>query len=96
MNTTSKSSGDLGVTAGTQVVIGKSVLTGVNIHAAAADVSVTIYDNTSAAGKILFHYTLDITVEGLGAMVSIPDVRSDTGLFVVTTGVGAGVLVHYK
>jgi len=95
MNTTSKSSGDLGVSAA-QLVVGKSILTGVNIHAAAADVVVTIYDNTSAAGTILFKYTLDLSLEGLAKYICLPDVRADTGLWVVVTGTGANVVVHYK
>jgi len=95
MHPTSKSSGDLGVSSA-QLHLGKSVLTGVNIHAAAADVVVTIYDNTAASGKIIFKYTLDITQEGLAKYLCLPAVRADLGLFVVVTGAAANVIVHWR
>ena len=96
MHPTCKSTGDLGVTAGVQIATGKGILCGVNIHAAAADVVVTIYDNTSAVGKKIFQYTLDISVEGLAKEVCVPNVRSDVGLYAVVSGTGAIVMVHYK
>jgi len=95
MDTTSKSSGDLGVS-NAQLVIGQAVLCGVNIHAAAADVVVTIYDNTSAAGTILFKYTLDFSVDNLATYIALPDVKAKVGLWVVVTGAAGNVIVHYK
>lgn len=95
MHPTSKSSGDLGVS-NAQLHVGKSILTGVNMHAAAADVVVTIYDNTAASGKLIFKYTLDIDVESKAKYVPVPYVRADNGLWVVVTGTGAEVVVHYK
>lgn len=95
MDTTSKSSGDLGVS-NAQLVVGQAILTGVNIHAAAADVVVTIYDNTAASGTILFKYTLDLSLEGLAKYIQLPDVKAKNGLWVVVTGTGGNVIVHYK
>ena len=95
MDSTSTSSGDLGVS-NAQVVTGKAILTGVNIHAAAADVVVIIYDNTSAAGTILFKYTLDFSLSNLAEYHQLPDVKAKNGLWVVVTGTGANVIVHYK
>jgi len=95
MNATNKSSGDLGVSA-TTLNDGKAILVGVNLHAAAADVVITIYDNTAASGKILFKYTLDINVVGLARYIDLPDIRADNGLHVVVTGVGAIAIVHYR
>jgi len=92
---TNKSSGDLGVS-NAQLVVGKSILAGVVVHAAAADVVVTIYDNTAASGKLLFKYTLDFSLNNLSAYITIPNVRSDVGLWVVVTGAGAEVVVHYR
>jgi len=95
MSATSVTSGDLGVS-NAQLVTGKAILTGINLHAAAADVVITIYDNTAASGTIIFKYTLDISVEGLAKYVEIPDVRADNGLWVVVTGTGANAVVHYR
>ena len=95
-NPTSKSTDDLGVTAGTLLHTGKAILTGVNLQGAAADVTIVVYDNTSAAGKVIFQYTLDVSLAGLAAYIELPDVRCDNGLFVVTTGAGAAAHVHYK
>lgn len=95
MNGSSKASGDLGVS-NAQLVEGKSYLTGVNIHAAAADVVVTIYDNTSAAGKIIFKYTHDLSLRGLAEYIKLEDIRADIGLWVVVTGTGANVIIHHK
>jgi len=96
MNGSSKNSGDLGVTAGDTLHTGKAFLTGVSISAAAADVVVTIYDNTAASGTVVLKYTLDISVDGLSTYVHLPHVRCDTGLTAVVTGTGAVVMVHYK
>ena len=95
MNVTNKSSGDLGVSADT-LNDGKAILAGVNLHAAAADVVITIYDNTAASGKVLFKYTLDIDVVGLAIYIDLPDIRADNGLHVVVAGVGAIAVVHYR
>lgn len=95
MTTTSISSGDLGVS-DAQLATGKAILTGVNLHAAAADVVITIYDNTAASGTKLFQYTLDITVEGLSTYIALPDIRASLGLWVTVTGTGAVAIVHYK
>ena len=94
-NSTSKASGDLGVS-DAQLVLGKSILTGVNIHAAAADVVVSIFDNTAGSGKLLFKYSLDITLDNLAAYIVLPNIRTDIGLWVVVTGAGAEVVVHFK
>ena len=95
MQSTSKSSGDLGVS-NAQLVVGQAILTGVNIHAASADVLVTIHDNTAASGPILFKYTLDFSLEGLSKYLKLPDVKAKVGLWVIVTGAGANVIVHYK
>jgi len=95
MNPTNKSSGDLGVSNAT-LNDGKAILSGVNLHAAAADVVITIYDNTAASGKVLFKYTLDIDVAGLAIYLDLPDIRADNGLYVVVTGTGANAIVHYR
>ena len=96
MNTTSKSSGILGVQSA-QLFLGKSILCGVNINAVAADTVVTIHDNSSAAGKVIFKYTFDISADlGLSEYIELPCVRADVGLFVVVVGAGSEVIVHYK
>ncbi len=98
MQTTSKSSGDLGVS-NAQLTVGKAVLTGINLSGVGADVVVTIYDNTAASGKKLFDWTWDFSsIVGMGfsQYIKLPDVRADNGLWVVVTGTGAKVIVHYK
>lgn len=92
---TNKNTGDIGV--GTTVIAtGRSIAAGINIVAAAADVTVTLYDNTAGSGTIVAKYILDITVEGLSTYVMLPDVRCETGLTAVVTGTGAEVIVHYR
>ena len=98
MQTTSKSSGDLGVS-NAQVVTGAAILTGVCINGVAADVVVTIYDNTAASGTKLFEWTWDVSsIGGLGfsQYIPLPDVKATTGLWTVVTGAGAIVILHYK
>ena len=95
MQSTSKHSGVLGV----QSAIlnkGKTILTGVSLTAAAADVVVTIYDSLTAANAIAFQHTLDISLNGIGQYVQLPDVKCSDGAFVAITGTGAEVIVHYK
>ena len=73
-NATNKSSGNLGVSA-TTLATGKAILAGVNLTAAAADVVITIYDNTAASGKVIFQYTLDIDQAGIAAYIDIPELN---------------------
>ena len=95
MNTTSKSTGILA--AGTTLVQdGQAILTGVTIHAAAADVVVTIYDALTATSTALFKYTLDISLAGLATYIELPDVKAKVGLTVVVSGTGGEAVVHYK
>ena len=92
---TSKSSGDLGVSAAT-VVDGQAIITGVGIKAVAADVLVIIYDNNAASGTKVFEYEFDFSVEGLSRYVRLPNVKCTKGMHVVVTGAGAVVIVHYR
>jgi hypothetical protein len=82
--------------ASAQLRLGRTIVTGVSITAAAADVDVTLYDNTSAAGQKVFQYSLDITTDGDGAYIALPDVLCTTGLYGVVVGAGAVVIVHFK
>ena len=70
----------------------------VQLVAAAADVSATIYDNASAAsGTIVYKNTLDISVEGLKRhdVFKVP-VRCANGIHIVRTGAGGDVIVDYR
>jgi len=95
MHSTSKSSGDLGVS-NAQITLGQAIVTGVSIKAAAADVVVILYDNNSAAGVKILDYTHDFSLEGLSVYIPLPSVKCKTGLWGVVTGSGAVVIVHYK
>ena len=92
---TNITTGDIGV--GTTVIKqGKAIVAGINIVAAAADVTVTLYDNTAGSGKIVYKQILDTSAKGLAGYESLPDVRCDVGLTAVVSGVGAEVIVHYR
>ena len=95
MTTTSKSSGVLGVQSAA-LNVGRTILTGVSVTAAAADVVVIIYDSLTAANKIAFQHTTDLSLVGLSQYIELPNVRCEVGAFVVVTGTGAEVIVHYK
>ena len=92
---TSKSSGDLGVS-NAQAIVGHTILTGVSIKAAAADVVVTLYDNTAASGTKVLDYTHDFSLNGLAVYVPLPDVKCTNGVWGVVTGAGAVVILHYR
>lgn len=93
--TRSKSSGILPVDT-TNIYDGTAVVTGISITAAAADVTVTLYDELTATGTEICKYILDISLEGLATYVPLPDVKCNTGLTAVVAGVNAEVIVHYR
>jgi len=95
MASTNKSTGILTV-GNNAVMSGQAILAGFSITAAAADVTVTAYDNTAASGTVVFKYILDISVEGLSAAISGLDIKCTTGLYIVVAGVGAEVIAHYR
>lgn len=95
MSPTNKSTGILAVDT-TTIVNGQAIVSGISITAAAADVTVTLYDALSATSTEVAKYLLDISVEGLSAYVPIPDVKCTTGLTAVVAGAGAEVIVHYR
>lgn len=95
MSGTSKHTGILTV-GNNAIQTGKGILTGLSITAAAADVTVTIYDNTAGSGDVALKYILDINVEGLSTYLQLPEVKCDTGIYAVVAGVGAEVVLHYK
>ena len=96
MDSTSKSSGILDVD--THVVnVGKTIVTGVQFKCAAANCTVILYDNaTAASGTVLLSYTVDFDLSDLSAYVQLPDVRADNGLVAVVSGAAAEAIVHYK
>ena len=80
-----------------QLRLGATIVTGVSITVAAADISVILYDNTSAATPI-FQYdsVFDIDAMDKSVYIELPNVKCLTGLWAAVTGVGAVVYVHYK
>ena len=95
MSQTNKSSGTLAV-ATTNIVNGHAIVAGISISAAAADVTVTLYDELTATGTEVAKYILDIDVAGLSTYVELPNIKCTTGLTAVVAGVGAVVQVHYR
>lgn len=93
MNPTNKSTGILAVGT-TNINNGKAIVAGLSLTAAAADVTVTLYDENSATGTEIAKYVL--LVANKSDYIDIPDVRCDTGLTAVVAGVGAEVIVHYR
>jgi hypothetical protein len=80
----------------TLVVTGAAVVAGISITAAAADVTVTLYDSLTAANTVVAKHILDIDVDGLSTYVPLPNVKCSVGLTAVVAGVGAEVQVHYR
>lgn len=95
MNPTNKSTGILAVDT-TLIQTGKAIVAGISITAAAADVTVTLYDELTATGTEIAKYILDIDVAGLSTYVDLCDIRCDVGLTAVVAGVGAEAIVHYR
>ena len=71
--------------ASTQVKTGPGVLLGLSVNTAGSAWTATIYDGTSAAGKLLYTVGLD----AVGPVV-FPNTVFNTGLFIVTAGTTAG------
>lgn len=92
---TAKSSGDLAV--GTTAVVARPAeLTGILLTPAAADCSVVVYDNKSAAsGTVIARVTALANTATASAFINIP-VEALNGLTVVVAGAGATAIVHYK
>lgn len=95
MEAINKSTGTLAVDT-TLIITGAAVVSGISITAAAADVTVTLYDALTATSTVVAKYILDISVEGLSTYVSLPSVKCSVGLTAVVAGVGAEVQVHYR
>jgi hypothetical protein len=96
-NQTSVTSGDLGVS-NAQATTGRTILTGVNIFAAAATVAVILYNNTAASGAKVFQYDLVFDADAIGKSMyfALPDVMCKNGIWGVVTGTGAVVILHYR
>jgi len=97
MHTTSRSTGDLGVSAAVAVT-GKAILTGVSLTCdGVTDSTITIFDNASAAsGTLLYNIRLDASVDGVHRMDQLPEIYAKNGLFVTVTGTSAVAIVYYK
>lgn len=95
MEAINKSTGTLAVDT-TNITIGAAVVAGISITAAAADVTVTLYDELTATGTVVAKYILDIDVEGLSTHVPLSNIKCSIGLTAVVAGVGAEVQVHYR
>lgn len=95
MSSTNKSTGTLAVGT-TNIMNGQAIVAGISITAAAVDVTVTLYDETTATGTVIAKYILDISLAGLSTYIDLPDVKCTTGLTAVVAGAGAEVQVHYR
>ena len=97
MHATSRSSGDLGVSAAS-IRATKAILTGVSLTCdATTDSTVTIYDNASAAsGTLVYNCRLDASVDGVHNIDILPDIYCKNGLFVTVTGTSAVAIVYFK
>jgi hypothetical protein len=95
MEAINKSSGTLAVGT-TLLTTGAAVVAGISITAAAADVTVTLYDAVTATGTVVAHCIHDISLNGLSIYVPLPNVKCSVGLTAVVAGVGAVVQVHYR
>ncbi|MCK4706327.1 MAG: hypothetical protein KAT90_12660 [Gammaproteobacteria bacterium] len=95
MEAINRSTGTLAVDT-TNITKGAAIAAGISITAAAADVTVTLYDELTATGTVVAKYILDIDVEGLSTHVPLPNIKCSVGLTAVVAGAGAEVQVHYR
>jgi len=91
-----QSSGQIPVTAGTQVKTGSGLLHKVILNPASAACTVTVYDNTAASGTVL----CVVTVQGTTGFTDYVDFYGELaftkGLFVVVAGAGATAQVTWE
>ena len=77
------------------LVTGVGKIAAVTITPTADDATVVIYDNTSAAGTIIFHGEADFSVtQETKHFPFIPAIRFETGCHVVITGTTPEVFVY--
>lgn len=95
MEAINKSTGTLAVDT-TNIVNGAAIVAGISITAAAADVTVTLYDALTATSTVVAHYVHDFSLNGLSVYVPISNVKCTTGLTAVVAGTGAVVQVHFR
>lgn len=89
---TSISSGSL--SASTLIFTGKSLLVGACIGADGTNpATVTIYDNTSATGTILWQTVIPATGRNQTILFPLP-IQAKTGLYVAISGTGASAIVY--
>lgn len=89
-----KSSGDLAV-GSHSTLSGKGLYTGVVVNTNGSnDATVTVYDNTSAAGTIIDKYVIVAADYVGGGYLPFP-IYIENGIFVVVAGTGAVCRVNY-
>lgn len=93
LSAVAKSSGAL--TGATTLRTGKAHLFGVLVGTDGTnDATVTAYDNTSAAGTVLFSAVVPGATGAFNFDLTAP-VRADNGLHVVVSGTGASAIAYY-
>lgn len=93
MSSTCRSSGPKSASA--LVATGRNLLHGVIVAADGTnDATVTVYDNTSAAGTKLLEVVVDGAIRSQQFDFSRP-VVAELGLYVAISGTGAGATVFY-
>jgi len=90
-----QSSGIIGVTAGLAVSDQPCYAVGIDIIPAAANVSVTIYDNASAASGTEVHKSLTL-LSTKSVHIDLENTLCKNGMFIVTTGAGLEVIARFR
>lgn len=95
MQPTNKSTGLL--TADGLILNGRAVLAGVHIVTDGTnDVTLVLYDNTSAAGKEVFKQKVTGTDDSIPYTLPDGGIRCDNGVYADITGTGAEFIIFYR
>ena len=89
-----KSSGSQSASAA--IHTGRCYLKGVYVFAPSADATITVYDNTSAAGKIVWGPQVVLTGDQYGGVnFPEPGIEMATGVYVTISGASATYIVNF-
>lgn len=98
MNTHGTSNSHGQTTSDRLVATGKANLTGINFSATSGDETITVYDNTSASGKIIFKFIFsEFGTDSKSYYVYMPHggIRCKIGIFVDITP-GGRYVTHWN
>lgn len=82
------------LTVDTLIYTGFGIMTGIIVFTnGSSDAIATVYDNTSASGKVLYKVIVNKS-DRIGGITSIP-VNFENGVYIEISGTGAEAIVYY-